>query len=258
MVHPSPERISLRPLSSCPRPNWASLRSDFQAGLTVAIFAVPQALAYAKLAGVPPINGLYCAVVMSFVASLFGSSPFLNTGPTNTASLLLASVIAPLAAKVPPNLILPMIWQFTLLVGLFRLILGLVKAGPLVRLVPEHAILGFVTAANLLIALGQFNELLGVKAPKGGTFNKLVTLAGELPQTQWPALVVGFGHAGADDGFRPFFAPLSRHVVRGHRGDSGGVGFVAVGAVGAAYLARARHRADSIGVSPPARLRARL
>ena len=191
MIHPSPERISPRPLASCPRPNGASLRSDFQAGLTVAIFAVPQALAYAKLAGVPPVNGLYCAVVMSFVASLFGSSPFLNTGPTNTAALLLASVIAPFAARATPETVLPMIWQFTLLVGLIRLALGLLKAGPLVRLVPEHAILGFVTAANLLIALGQFNELLGVKSPKGNTLDKLIGLGQALPQTQWPALAVG-------------------------------------------------------------------
>ena len=204
MIHPSPERISLRPLASCPRPNWASVRCDLQAGLTVAIFAVPQALAYAKLAGVPPIHGLYCAVVMSFVASLFGSSPFLNTGPTNTAALLLASIIAPLAARATPDQILPMIWQFTLLVGLFRLALGLVKAGPLVRLVPEHAILGFVTAANLLIALGQFNELLGVKAPKGGTFNKLILLAGEVPQTQWSALAVGLGTLALMMGFDRF------------------------------------------------------
>ncbi len=191
MIQPSPERISLRPLASCPRPKLASLRSDFQAGLTVAIFAVPQALAYAKLAGVPPVNGLYCAVVMAFVASLFGSSPFLNTGPTNTAALLLASVIAPFAARATPDMILPMIWQFTLLVGLMRLGLGLLKAGPLVRLVPEHAILGFVTAANLLIALGQFNELLGVQAPKGSTLNKLMTLAQAAPYAQWPALAVG-------------------------------------------------------------------
>ena len=191
MIHPSPERISLRPLGSCARPTAASLRADFQAGLTVAIFAVPQALAYAKLAGVPPVNGLYCAVVMSFVASLFGSSPFLNTGPTNTAALLLASVVAPFAATATPETILPIIWQFTLLVGVMRLGLGLLKAGPLVRLVPEHAILGFVTAANLLIALGQFNELLGVKSPRGNTLDKLVGLGQSLPQTQWPALVVG-------------------------------------------------------------------
>ncbi len=191
MISPSPERISLRPLASCPRPTPATLRADFQAGLTVAIFAVPQALAYAKLAGVPPVNGLYCAVVMAFVASLFGSSPFLNTGPTNTAALLLASVIAPFAARATPATVLPMIWQFTLLVGVLRLALGLLKAGPLVRLVPEHAILGFVTAANLLIALGQFNELLGVAAPRGNTLHKLVALGQSLPLAQWPALAVG-------------------------------------------------------------------
>ena len=160
--------------------------------MTVAIFAVPQAMAYAVLAGVPPVNGLYCAVVMSFVASLFGSSPFLNTGPTNTASLLMASVIAPFAAQAAPGMVLPMVWQFTLLVGALRLAMGLLKAGPLVRLVPEHAILGFVTAANLLIALGQFHEMLGIDKPKGaGTLGKLIGIVQEVPQTQWTALAVG-------------------------------------------------------------------
>ena len=190
MISPSPDRISLRPFAACPRPTPASLRADFQAGLTVAIFAVPQAMAYAVLASLPPVNGLYAAVVMSFVASLFGSSPFLNIGPTNTGAILTASVIAPFAAQMAGAAIWPLIFQFTLLVGLMRLLMGVLRAGPLVRLVPEHANLGFVTAANILIALGQFNEFLGVKSIVGGTWGKLIGLTMEAPQAQWPALAV--------------------------------------------------------------------
>ena len=191
MIHPIADRLSLRPFASCPRPTPATLRADFQAGLTVAIFAVPQAMAYAVLAGLPPVNGLYCAVVMSFVASMFLSSPFLNIGPTNTSALLTASVIAPFAAHATGGAVWPMIFQFTLLVGIIGGLMGVLRAGPLVRLVPEHANLGFVTAADILIALGQFNEFLGVKSTSGGTLQKIIGLFTQAPQTQWPALVVG-------------------------------------------------------------------
>ena len=201
MIHPIPERLSLRPFASCPRPTIASLRADFQAGLTVAIFAVPQAMAYAVLAGLPPVNGLYCAVMMSFVASLFLSSPFLNIGPTNTSALLTASVIAPFAAQATGAAIWPLIFQFTLLVGIIGALMGLVKAGPLVRLVPEHANLGFVTAANILIALGQFNEFLGVKAIRGETFGKIVGLVREAPQSHWPTLLIALVTLGLMMGF---------------------------------------------------------
>ena len=204
MIHPIADRLSLRPLASCPRPTIASLRADFQAGLTVAIFAVPQAMAYAVLAGLPPVNGLYCAVMMSFVASLFLSSPFLNIGPTNTSALLTASVIAPFAAHASGGAIWPMIFQFTLLVGLIGGLMGIVRAGPLVRLVPEHANLGFVTAANILIALGQFNEFLGVKSTHGGTLQKIIGIVTQAPQTQWPALLVGLLTLGLMLGFDKF------------------------------------------------------
>ena len=204
MIHPIADRLSLRPLASCPRPTIASLRADFQAGLTVAIFAVPQAMAYAVLAGLPPVNGLYCAVMMSFVASLFLSSPYLNIGPTNTSALLTASVIAPFAAQATGTAIWPMIFQFTLLVGAISGLMGVLRAGPLVRLVPEHANLGFVTAANILIALGQFNEFLGVKSTHGGTLQKIVGLVAQSPQTQWPALFVGLLTLGLMLGFDRF------------------------------------------------------
>ena len=204
MIFPIADRLSLRPLASCPRPTAASLRADFQAGLTVAIFAVPQAMAYAVLAGLPPVNGLYCAVVMSFVASLFLSSPFLNIGPTNTSALLTASVIAPFAAHATGDAIWPLIFQFTLLVGIIGGLMGVLRAGPLVRLVPEHANLGFVTAADILIALGQFNEFIGVQSTSGGTLQKIVGLARQAPNAQWPALLVGLLMLGLMIGFDRF------------------------------------------------------
>ena len=74
---------------------WPRARLDLQAGVTVAVFAVPQAMAYAMLAGVAPVYGLYAAMVMSLVATLWGSSPYLNTGPTNSAALLTFGAVLP-------------------------------------------------------------------------------------------------------------------------------------------------------------------
>ena len=96
MIHPPDDRVSLLPFrGEFRRYGLATFRLDLQSGITVAIFAVPQAMAYAILAGLPPVHGLYAAVVMSMVAALWGSSPFVNTGPTNSAALLTAASVLP-------------------------------------------------------------------------------------------------------------------------------------------------------------------
>lgn len=191
MIQPPDESLSPIPWTRWPKFSAASLRADLQAGFTVAVFAVPQAMAYAVLAGVAPVYGLYLAVSMSLVAALFGSSPFINAGPTVTASLLTASAIAPFAVASSPEEVARVLWTFTLLVGVLRLALGLLKAGPLVRLVPEHAMLGFVTAADLLIAVGQLSEFLGTRAPSGSTLQKLVQVGANLPSFDWRPLLIG-------------------------------------------------------------------
>ncbi len=137
-------------------------RRDLQAGVTVAVFAIPQAMAYAMLAGVSPVHGLYAAVVMSMVAALLGSSPYVNTGPTNSAALLTAGALAPLAVE---GQLMAYMATLCFLVGLIRLALGMMKCGSLLAFVPESSFLGFTVGAGLLIALGQLHHLLGVPAP---------------------------------------------------------------------------------------------
>jgi SulP family sulfate permease len=137
MISPPLDHVALAPFVDDARGYSASrARCDVQAGLTVAIFAVPQAMAFAVLAGLPPVQGLYAAIVMSIVAALWGSSPFINTGPTNSASLLMASALAPFLARQSQSLP-ELVFQFTLLVGVFRIAMGLLRLGWLVRFVPE-------------------------------------------------------------------------------------------------------------------------
>lgn len=190
MIHPRRDAINFRPLASLPRLSTPVLRADALAGLTVAVFAVPQAMAYAALAGLPPVQGLYVAVVMSVVATLWGSSPYLNTGLTVTSALLTAATLAPFVARGAS--MLDLVWTFTLLVGAIRILLGLFKTGWIVRFVPEPAFLGFMAAANILIALGQLHQFFGISSPHApSTLLKLGEVFYNLPQTNPRAVLIG-------------------------------------------------------------------
>lgn len=203
MIHPPIHRVRLAPLAGLrARLSIPVIRADALAGLTVAVFAVPQAMAYAALAGLPPAHGLYAAVAMSIVAALWGSSPFVNTGPTNTAALLTAATLAPFvsqgAAQGGAAPLLELVFTFTLLVGLIRMAMGLLRLGWLVRLVPEPAFLGFMVAADILIALGQLHQFLGVPAPQAAsTLGRLFETLARAPTLDWRPALIGLGVVAA-------------------------------------------------------------
>ena len=166
-----------------------TLKRDAIAGLTVAVFAVPQAMAYAMLAGVAPVYGLCAAVVMSITAALWGSSPYVNTGPTNSAALLTAAALMPFAHTGDP-----MRYAVTLcfLVGIIRLAMGVARMGSLLDFVPESAFLGFTVGAGLLIAMGQLHHLLGIAPPESqGFLARLLETCGESGGLHLPTLAIG-------------------------------------------------------------------
>ena len=166
-----------------------ALRGDLQAGLTVAVVAIPQTMAYAMLAGVAPVYGLYAAIIMASVAAWWGSSRFLNTGPTNTAALLTAAALAPLA---PVEDKMALVCVITLLVGLMRLLMGLARFGQLADFVPESALLGFTVGAGILIALGQLHHLLGVPPPAAPSCpGRFLETLGAVPGADPAALLTG-------------------------------------------------------------------
>jgi SulP family sulfate permease len=145
------------------------LRRDFIAALTVAAIAVPQAMAYAQIAGLPPQYGLYTAFVITALASLFGSSAHLISGPTNAISLVVFSALAalPLAAEETNGAEkLQAVWLLAFLVGSIQILIALFKLGDLTRYVSESVLLGFMAGAGVLIALGQVPNLLGLH-PRG-------------------------------------------------------------------------------------------
>lgn len=138
---------------------FRSFRSDLLAGLTVAAVAVPQAMAYALIAGIPAEHGLYTAVVMTFFGALFASSKQLINGPTNAISIAALSVLAPLTT---PDSIVSAAILLAFLVGAIQLAITTLRLGDLTRYISHSVILGFTTGASALLVLDQLKNLLGV------------------------------------------------------------------------------------------------
>ena len=139
----------------------SQLRSDLMAGIAVSLLAIPQSLAYAQLAGVPPHYGLYAAFIPSIVAVLFGSSGIVSTGPVALTSLLTAASVGQLAPAGSAQFV-AYVTLLALLSGIFQLGLGLARAGVLVNLLSHPVLMGFVNAAALLIAMSQLPAITGI------------------------------------------------------------------------------------------------
>lgn len=140
----------------------ATGRRDLVAGLTVAAVALPQGIAYALIAGVDPKYGVYSAIVVTAIASVFGSSAHLINGPTSAISLL---VFSSLAFIDPENrtVLFESLFVLSILVGTFQILIAVFKLGDLTRYISESVIIGFMAAASLILALGQIGNALGVK-----------------------------------------------------------------------------------------------
>ena len=142
-----------------------TLRSDFIAGLTVALVLVPQSMAYAQLAGLPAYYGLYAAFLPPIVANLFGSSRQLATGPVAVVSLMTAAALEPLATSGGPQYIAYAI-LLALMVGVFQLALGVLRLGLIVNFLSHPVVNGFTNAAALIIATSQLSKIFGVYVDK--------------------------------------------------------------------------------------------
>lgn len=143
-----------------------TFRRDLIAGLTVAAVAVPQAMAYALIAGIPPQYGLYTAIVVTALGSILGSSDHLINGPTNAISLVAFSAVAALA--LAPEQRPQSIFLLAIIVGVIQVLIALFKLGDLTRYVSESVILGFMVGAGVLVALEQVHNLLGLQKQGDG------------------------------------------------------------------------------------------
>lgn len=168
-----------------------NIKSDLIAGLTVALVLIPQSMAYAQLAGLPPYYGLYASFLPVMIAAMWGSSAQLATGPVAVVSLLTASALAPLAA-VGSEQFVALAILLALLVGSIQLVLGLFKLGVIVNFLSHPVIVGFTNAAAIIIGLSQLNKIFGVSMGRSEHFiNDIWGVIQQIGDTHLPTLLMG-------------------------------------------------------------------
>jgi len=146
-----------------------AVKADFLAGLTNAIVALPQGVAFAMIAGLPPVYGLYTAIIPPIIAGLFGSSFHMISGPTTALSIVIFSTISPYAHPGSAEFV-SLALTLTFLAGLIQFGLGLARMGALVNFISHSVIVGFTAGAAILIATSQIKNVLGISVPSGASF----------------------------------------------------------------------------------------
>jgi len=177
--------------------NWLPLakkhwKDDLIAGITGTIIVIPQAVAFAMIAGMPPIYGFYTAMLTPVIAAVFGSSYHLVSGPTTTSSIVLYAIISKfyhpendLEAFVSLAILL------SFMAGVIKLFMGIARMGKLVNFVSNSVILGFSAGAGVLIAFKQLKHIFDIKVPQGSSFYQIVSyIVSHIAETNWYAFAV--------------------------------------------------------------------
>ncbi len=169
------------------------LKGDLSAGLTVGVMLIPQGMAYAMIAGMPPIYGLYASTIPLFLYAMMGTSRQLAVGPVAMVSLLTATGVGALAAAGTEQYI-ALVILLALMVGLIQLLLGVFRLGFLVNFLSHPVISGFTSAAAIVIGLSQLKHLLGINMPKGEHLHEILMGAfANLNATNPLTLGIGLG-----------------------------------------------------------------
>jgi SulP family sulfate permease len=179
-------------LSLLKRYNLMVLRVDAVAGLTVALVLIPQSMAYAQLAGLPPYYGLYASFLPPMIAALFGSSRQLATGPVAVVSLMTSVALGPLATAGTEGYITYAI-LLALMVGTVQFLLGVLRLGIVVNFLSHPVVNGFTNAAAIIIASSQLSKLFGVDADSADHYYEtIIQIVREaLYYTHWPTFLMG-------------------------------------------------------------------
>lgn len=180
------------------------IRADLIAGITVALILVPQSMAYAQLAGLPVVYGLYASFIPVIIASLWGSSSQLHTGPVAMLSLMSAAALIPFATPGSAGFIELSI-MLALMVGVLRLALGIFRLGSIVNLLSSPVIVGFTNAAALIIGLSQLSKIIGVPFPRTDSYlADLWRVLTQIPDMHLLTLVFAIGAWFTIEGLRRF------------------------------------------------------
>ncbi|MEZ5057818.1 MAG: SulP family inorganic anion transporter [Saprospiraceae bacterium] len=196
-----------------PKANKTSLKADFIAGLTGAVMVLPQGVAFAMVAGLPPIFGLYSAMIMPVIAALFGSSRHMVTGPAMAISIVVFSAVSQFAPEGSPDFI-RLALSLTLLTGIFQLGLGLARMGAFVNFVSHVVIVGFTAGAAILIMVGQLKQIFEMPVPSGSTIvETFIYIFKNTHQINWIAVLVAVVTAGLAFGLKKISSKIPHLLI---------------------------------------------
>ncbi|GLY99904.1 sodium-independent anion transporter [Actinoplanes sp. NBRC 103695] len=170
------------------RRSW--LRGDLLAGITVAAYLVPQVMAYAGLAGLPPVAGLWAILLPLALYALLGSSRQLSIGPESTTALMTAAAVAPLAGGDPSRYAV-LAATLAVVVGVLFLVAFVARLGFVADLLSRPILVGYLAGVAITMIVGQLGKLTGVRVDGDTVLGELVSFAGRLGQVHWPTAVLG-------------------------------------------------------------------
>lgn len=191
--------------------NRNALKGDLSAGITVGIMLIPQGMAYALIAGLPPQYGLYAALVPLVIYAFMGTSRHLSVGPVALVALLIASAVSPLAETPEEYISLSIL--LALMVGIIQLIFGLLRMGFLVNLLSHPVLSGFISAAAIIIGLSQLHHLLGVDSVTGGLHDIIIGISYQFSSANLLTVIIGLGAIGLIVFFKKKIPALPGPVV---------------------------------------------
>ncbi|OGS72134.1 MAG: hypothetical protein A3F91_03015 [Flavobacteria bacterium RIFCSPLOWO2_12_FULL_35_11] len=170
-------------------------KDDLIAGITGTVIVIPQAVAFAMIAGLPPIYGFYTAMITPIIAALFGSSYHLISGPTTTSSIVVFAAISKFVnPETEMEAFISLAILLSFMAGVIKLVMGLAKMGKLVNFVSNSVVIGFAAGAGILIGFKQLKYVFGIEVPMGSTFYEIVNyLIYHITQTNFYAFGVALG-----------------------------------------------------------------
>jgi SulP family sulfate permease len=200
--------------------NWLPLakkswKDDLIAGITGTIIVIPQAVAFAMIAGLPPVYGFYTAMITPIIAALFGSSYHLISGPTTAISIVVYATISSFvdpASDIEQYVALTLVLTF--MAGVIQFAMGLARMGKLVNFVSHSVIIGFTAGAGVLIAFKQLKHVFGLDIPQGSSFYNIVKhIITNISETNWYVFTIAIGTLLVAIIIRKFIKPLSRYYM---------------------------------------------
>ena len=225
MSHASPISEQLQTAPSNPLARWVPavgwlasydrlwLRGDLISGLTAAAVVVPQAMAYAAIADLPLVSGLYTALIPLVIYAVFGTSRVLSVTTTSTIAILTASALKQTVPNASDEALIMAATTLSCLVGIALLIASVLRLGAVANLISESVLIGFKAGVGLTIVIDQFPKLLGVTFAKGHFFHNVLSIINHVPQASVPTVIFAVAMLALQLGLQRFLPRIPASLV---------------------------------------------